>query len=61
MRYLIVFEDGKLYQSDEINEETRQAWEDGLLDIVDMKESKCFAGKDEWYDLEKWEENNASS
>ena len=55
MRYLIVFEDGKLYQSDEIDEETIEGCLEGYLDIVDTKESKYFVERDVWEDLNKWQ------
>ena len=52
MRYLFIFEDGSLTQEDEISEEIKAAYNDGLYDIVDM-EGSMQLGPDGWVDIAK--------
>ena len=52
MKYLFIFEDGVLTQSDDILPEVFDAWGDGLYDIVDMEDGLEYCGDNQWGAIE---------
>ena len=58
MKYLFIFEDGVLTQSDDILPEVFDAWGDGLYDIVDMEDGLEYCGDDQWGVIEIMKEGD---
>ena len=58
MRYIFILEDGHPYQADEISDDDIHAFEDGLLDILDVKEMKQLSipsmGIRVWVEIDTW-------
>ena len=52
--YIFIFEDGVPCQSDEIHVDDIQAFEEGLLDIINPKNMKQMTAPGEWEDLPNW-------
>ena len=52
--YIFIFEDGVPCQSDEIHVDDIQAFEEGLLDIINSKNMKQMTAPGEWEDLPNW-------
>ena len=56
MKYLIIFEDGMPYKTDEVTEADISASNDGILQIIDCENMKAHEGpgKDTWSELDEW-------
>jgi len=61
MKYLFIFEDGILTQSDDILPEIFDAWgddSDGIDSIVDMEDGLEYCGDDQWGVIEIMKEGD---
>jgi hypothetical protein len=52
--YLIVTEECKFYKTDRIYTDELNAWEDGLIDIIDLDKRKVYLGSGNWEELREW-------
>jgi hypothetical protein len=55
MKYIFIFEDGEPYQADEITNSDIKAFEDGVLDIINVLSMAIMVRTGEWIALQKWE------
>ncbi len=53
MKYIIVFEDGQIYKTNEITEDDIIGCDSGILDIVRIEDQKIYHNRD-WFGLEVW-------
>jgi len=57
MKYIIVFEDSEIFQSETITEDDIGACDNGLIDIVDITAGKQYYDGG-WHDINVWEETS---
>jgi len=50
--YLIISEDGELTKTNKIDEVMKEEWEEGLIDIIDMKTEKLYY-EGAWEEIKK--------
>ncbi len=52
-KYIIIFEDGQIYKTNEMSEDDIMGCDSGILDIVRIEDQKSYFNRD-WHDLEVW-------
>jgi len=57
MKYIIVFEDGEIFQSETITEDDISACDNDLIEIVDTTTSKQYYDN-KWHYINVWEETS---
>jgi hypothetical protein len=55
MKYLITTEDGKVYQSEKLNEYDIDASTVGIITIVDVVNNKIHVEDEDWETISKWD------
>jgi hypothetical protein len=54
MKYIFISDDGEPYQADEITPDDLKAFEDGVLDIINVLSMTLMVQTGEWVALQKW-------
>lgn len=55
MRYIMIFEDSRVFKSDVVTEDEKNACGCGILDVIDTETMKQYHDN-EWHDLGVWGE-----
>lgn len=56
-KYIITWEDGKHYVSDEITDLEKEAVTDGTITLIRCSDLKQLSRSGEWIELRKWKTN----
>ena len=55
MKYLVITEDGTIYQSDTIGDDEKEGCNTGILDVIDTEAVPMVQyAEGEWHELDTW-------
>lgn len=54
-KYIITFEDGECYFTDEITNKEQDHWDNGIINsIINITTMMYYVGKDSWESIQEW-------